>query len=44
MYVGVLPVCLSVYLVHANCMQTPEESVRCLGTGVSDSCELPYEC
>jgi hypothetical protein len=45
MYIGVLPAaCISVYYVHAWCLQRPEDCVKSLETGVTDRCELPIFC
>ena len=42
MWIKVLPVSMTVYCVQ--CPLTPEESVRFLGTGGTDSCVLPCGC
>ena len=41
MYMGILPVYMYVYYVHAWCPQRPEEGTRAPGTGVKDGCVLP---
>lgn len=35
-YMGVLPECL--YTTYVECLQRPEQGVRCSGTGVTASC------
>ena len=37
MHMSVLAACMYVYHVHAWCPPSPEEGVRCPGTGVTDS-------
>ena len=44
MFMCVLPVCMSVYHVHAGCSRRPEEGIKSSGTEVIDSCELPCRC
>jgi hypothetical protein len=39
-----LPVCMSVYHLHAWCPQKPGEGVRSSGSGGRDSCEQPCGC
>lgn len=36
-YMGILPECL--YTTYVECLQRPEQGVRCSGTGVTASCE-----
>jgi hypothetical protein len=40
---GVLPAYMSMNYVHVRCPQRPEKSIISLGTGITDSCELPWE-
>lgn len=44
MCLGILAVCLSFYCVCACGLQRLEEGVRYLGTGITDSFGLLYEC
>lgn len=44
MYVCVLPVCLSMYLMCVCSSQRPEEGIKHLGTGVTNRSELPGGC
>lgn len=44
MCMDVLPVCISVYHMHAWCLWRSEEDIISLGTRVIDSCEWPFDC
>lgn len=44
MYVGVLPAYMSMYHMHAQCLQRPEESIRFPGSRVIYGCKLACGC
>ena len=41
MCMGVLSACVSAYHMHVWCPGRPEESIRSLGTGITDSYKPP---
>lgn len=41
MGIGIVPAGISVYHMHAWCLQKPKEDIRAPGTGTTAGCELP---